>query len=281
MTLTTTTANATNSAANRQNVSQVAKALGKGEASIRRWIQQFGIPTIEEGGQNLLNPEMVQVLRQIKELRDQKLRSEDIELNVSDAIQNERERLNIDEPLRDESSGIARRMVDDLSQALAEHHEILAHSVNHAVQEASRMADRYADSQRELGRMEAMMQAMQYQLQEAQQQARLLPEKAQALQDRELEARLLQQKLEMEQQQLEASEEARDQLEEALERKDKEIARVQAEKQTLEQTVKELNAQIQELKAQVSQQQEELEARDNLLESERSKSWWDKLTKKT
>lgn len=265
--------NATNPMTNRQNVSQVAKALGKGEASIRRWIQQFNIPTIEEGGQNLLTPEMVQVLQQIKELREQKLRAEDIELNVTEAIRSEREKLNFDEEPRDESSGIARRMVDDLSQALAEHHEILAHSVNNAVQEASRMADRYAESQRELGRMEAMMQAMQYQLQEAQQQARLLPEKAQALQDRELEARLLQQQLDMEQRQLEASEEARDDLETALERQSQELKAALAEKQALEQTVLELKAQLQ-------RQQEELEARDALLESERSKSWWDKLTKK-
>lgn len=279
--------NPTNASTNRQNVSQVAKALGKGEASIRRWIQQFSIPTIEEGGQNLLTPEMVQVLRQIKDLREQKLRSEDIELNVNEAIQNERERLNIDEPLPDESSGIARRMVDDLSQALAEHHEILAHSVNNAVQEASRMADRYAESQRELGRMEAMMQAMQYQLQEAQQQARLLPEKAQALQDRELETRLLlqkleheQQKREHEQQQLEASEEARDQLEESLEKQDSAIKRLQAENQNLEQTVKDLKTRLEELQTQVRRQQEEIEAKDALLESEKSKTWWNKLTKK-
>jgi len=272
--------NSTGASTNRQNVSQVAKALGKGEASIRRWIQQFGIPTIEEGGQNLLTPDMVQVLRQIKELREQKLRSEDIELNVTDAIQNEREKLNIDEPLPDESSGIARRMVDDLSNALAEHSEILAHSVNNAVQEASRMADRYAESQRELGRMEAMMQAMQYQLQEAQQQARLLPEKAQALQDRELESRLLQHKLELEQQQLEASEEARDLLEENLEKKENVLSRLQAENQTLEQTVKDLKTQLEELTAQVKRQQEEIEARDALLEAEKSKTWWNKLTKK-
>ena len=191
--------NATNTTTNRQNVSQVAKLLGKGEASIRRWIQQFGIPTIEEGGQNLLTQDMVQVLQQIKELRDQKLRSEDIELNVMDAILEARDRLNVDEPTRDESSLSTRRMVDELTQAMAEHHEILAQSVTGAVQEATRMADRFAESQRELGRMEAMMQAMQYQLQEAQQQARLLPEKAQALQDRELETRLLEQKLEQEQ----------------------------------------------------------------------------------
>ena len=265
--------NVTNSTTNRLNVSQVAKALGKGEASIRRWIQQFGIPTIEEGGQNLLSPEMFLVIKQIKELREQKLRSEDIELNVVDAIRDERERLNVDEPVRDDSSATARRMVEDLTNALAEHHEMLAQSVTGAVQEASRMADRYAESQRELGRMEAMMQAMQYQLQEAQTQARLLPEKAQALQARELEARLLAQKRELEQQQLEASEEARDNLEEAVDRQAKEMARLLQEKQSLEQTVI-------ELKAQVQRQQEEIEAKDALLMSERSKSWWDRLTKK-
>ncbi len=266
--------NATNTMTNRQNVSQVAKLLGKGEASIRRWIQQFGIPTVEEGGQNLLTPEMVVVLQQIKELREQKFRSEDIELNVMDAILEERDRLNVDEPRRDESSLSTRRMVDELTQAMAEHHEILAQSVTGAVQEATRMADRFAESQRELGRMEAMMQAMQYQLQDAQQQARLLPEKAQALQDRELEARLLEQKLEREQEQLEASELARDQLEANIAKQQTEIDSLKTDKASLEQTVAVLNAKLARLEQEAQLQAEALHA-------ERSKSWWDKLTKKT
>ncbi|PKL76225.1 MAG: hypothetical protein CVV27_11350 [Candidatus Melainabacteria bacterium HGW-Melainabacteria-1] len=258
----------------RQNVSQVAKALGKGEASIRRWIQQFNIPTIEEGGQNLLSQEMVQVLLQIKELRDQKLRSEDIELNVSEAIHLERQRLNVGEASRDESSGMARRMLEDLTSAMAEHHEILAQSVSGAVHEAARMADRYAESQRELGRMEAMMQALQYQLQEAQQQARLLPEKAQALQDRELEARLLAQKLASEIEQRAAREQAQESLEAQLQRQQVEIEALRAEKTSLAQSLSESQVQLE----QTQLANTELEA---LLESERARTWWTKLTGKT
>lgn len=272
--------NALNVTTNRQNVSQVAKTLGKGEASIRRWIQQFNIPTIEEGGQNLLSPEMVQVLQQIKELREQKLRSEDIELNVYPAIRQERERLKVGEPVRDESSVTARRIVEELSSAMAEHNEALAQSVTGAVQEASRMADRYAESQRELGRMEAMMQAMQYQLQEAQQQARLLPEKAQALQDRELESRLLAQQLEQAKQQAVATEQARESLEDTLARQARELEALRADKASLEQNVKELKQSVKELKANLAQQEEESSALEEQLQAERTKTWWTKLTKK-
>lgn len=249
----------------RQNVSQVAKHLGRGEASVRRWIQQFGIPTIEEGGQNLLSYEMVQVLQQIKELRDQKLRSEDIELNVTEAIREEKNRLGADSSPRGESSKETRRMVEELSQALAEHHEILAQSVTGAVQEATRMADRYADSQRELGRMEAMMQALQFQLQEAQQQARLLPEKAQALQARELESKLLVQKLELEAQQRSASEQAQKGLEARLESQQQELESLRQAKAELEEKLKDA--------------QEQLKAKEAELEQERNKTWWNKLTK--
>ncbi len=249
----------------RQNVSQVAKHLGRGEASVRRWIQQFGIPTIEEGGQNLLSQDMVQVLQQIRDLREQKLRAEDIELNVTDAIRQERHKLSADESQRNESPGTARRIVEELTEALAHHQEALAQSVTGAVQEASRMADRYAESQRELGRMEAMMQAMQFQLQEAQQQARLLPEKAQALQARELESKMLAQKLDQEKQQRVDVEKKQEKLEDTVTRQRNEIESLVQEKQKLEQKLQELSHQ--------------LEQKENELEQEQAKSWWNKLTK--
>lgn len=252
----------------RLNVSQAAKTLGKGEASVRRWIQQFGIPTSTEGGQNLLSTEMMQVLSQIKELREQKMRSEDIELNVSAAIQKERERLNADESVPNGSPQNERRMIAELTEALAEHNEALAQSVNSAVQQASKMADRYAESQRELGRMEAMMQAMQYQLQEAEQKARLLPEKAQALQEREREAERLNEKLKQTHRELKSVEAEQSDLKHLLQ--NEQTARQKSEKEYLEK-IAALEAELEEHKKQNQNLQAELE-------QERKRSWWNKLT---
>lgn len=259
----------------RLNVSQAAKLLGKGEASIRRWIQQFGIPTSNEGGQNLLSSEMVDVLRQIKELRAQKLRAEDIELNVEDAIRDEQQKLNQDHsPGRnDEASDIARQMVADLTDAMAEHNDAIAQSIKSAVQQSAKMADRYAESQRELGRMEAMLQGLQFQLQEAEKQARLLPEKAQALQEREEQTKALNDQLGQTEKKLEKIKEEQANLSQQLEDERKTKSELSNEKRELRNLVEQLKHELKEVQGENQQLTAELE-------QERSKSWWNKLTQK-
>lgn len=261
----------TSSSNQKLNVSQAAKLLGKGEASVRRWIQQFGIPTTTEGGQNLLSSDMLQVLTQIKELRARKMRSEDIELNVSDAIQEEQELLDhVTQQRSDGSSGIERRMISELTEALAEHNEALARSVGSAVQQASKMADRYAESQRELGRMEAMMQAMQYQLQEAEQKARLLPEKAQALQEQERQARQLTERLDKTRQELRSFESEHKDLSRKLKQE-------QNERLKLEQEKKELQEKLEQLENNLNEKENINQNLSLELEQEKKKSWWDKF----
>jgi len=250
----------------RINVSQAARQLGKGEASIRRWIQQFSIPTSVEGGQNMLSADMLDVLAQIKALREQNLRAEDIELNIAEAIQNERQQQNMEPPGAQQASApdFARQMMADLTEALTEHNEALAQSVSSAVQQATRMADRYAESQRELGRMEAMLQGIQYQLKEAEQKARLLPEKAQALQEREREARQLNEKLSH-------TEQSREALQQTLSQSQAECLELKREKT-------DLLTEVAALKAQLAEKESENQALQAELTAERNRGWWDKLT---
>ena len=99
----------------------------------------------------------------------------------------------------------------------------------------------------------------------AQQQARLLPEKAQALQARELESKMLAQKLDQEKQQRVDVEKKQEKLEDKVARQAKEIESLVQEKQKLEQKLQELSHQ--------------LEQKENELEQEQAKSWWNKLTK--
>lgn len=269
--MSSTVSTSTHSPDQRLNVSQTAKLLDKGEASIRRWIQQFGVPTSTEGGQNLLSSDMVQVLSQIKELRARKMRSEDIELNVAEAIRQERERLNVSEQSqRDEPSRSERRMISELTEALAEHNEALARSVGSAVQQASKMADRYAESQRELGRMEAMMQAMQYQLQEAEQKALLLPEKALALQEQERQARQLNERLDKTRRELKTIESGHETLSQKLKQEQNERLKLEKEKA-------ELLDKLALVENTLTEKEKENQNLSLELDQEKKKSWWDKF----
>ena len=250
------------------NVSQAARLLGKGEASIRRWIQQFSIPTSVESGQNMLSPNMVGVLQQIKALREQNLRAEDIELNIADALEAERQLLQQEAPATgqaESSSEVARQMMAELTDALTEHNEALAQSVHAAVQQASRMADRYAESQRELGRMEAMLQGIQYQLREAEQKARLLPEKAEALQAREREAQDLHARLQ--------------QAEREQEKLNDDLRRERESLQELRAAHESLNNKLENVQDTLDKTQAENQSLREALNQERGRSWWDKLTK--
>lgn len=251
---------------NRYNGLTVAKMIGVGESTIRRWTADFNIPFAEIGGQRLYNDQAVEVMRQIQALRDQKVNAEDIKLNIAKGLEAAGGGETSQAQKPDESPGETRRMLEELRSDLKAHSQQIAESLNAAVSESGRMADRYAESQREIGRIEALLQMTDRQLQEAKQAAKLLPEKAAALQAQEARA----QKLESDVSGL-AGELAGVKSALALEQSaHADTKRLLNDSQA---TAEGLRAQNEALQAQVKELQQ-------ALEQEQARPWWQKITKK-
>lgn len=172
----------------RRNFSQAAAALGRDERTIRRWVEDFGIPYKVESGVNTLSPEMFAVLEQIKAFRDMKLDQGSIKMNIREALEQE--------PGFESGAGKraewkapdVRLIGAELRAELQGHSDSLAESINQAHKQTRELTQQLFEAGKQIGEQQAQLSLMGQALQEARQQAKLLPEKAESLRAAEQKA---------------------------------------------------------------------------------------------
>jgi len=259
------------------NIVQMADKVGIKEATVRKYASEFSIPSFKRpSGERHFSAALVPVFRQIKALREGGMGAEEIRSNIAETLAQEAEKLAV----LPEAQGvdvelIVDRVAERMRGEIQKHDQALLRSL---IEERDREAGALRE---ELGRAKALIEIAQAQLGEAQQQARLLPEKAQSLEAAERKAWQAEQIAERAHEREQAAGAEALKLAGELEQARDQIRALEAEAKVSAGQITDLQAQAAAQAGQIRELQQLLQAEREALARERGRSWWAKLTQKT
>lgn len=283
---------------------QIAERVGITEGGIRKYAKEFDVPSWKTPtGQRHYSIEMIPVFQQIRSMREQGVSSDNIKLNVSDALNAERDRIRgRPEGYGIDSKTLVYEVVEQMQGEIQDSGQALLNQV------LVRLTDEYGRLREDLGASNALLQVTRMQLEEAQQKVQLLPAQAESLlqeqnkvRQAEDEARWLQNQQASLASELESAQSQIQELNQAQQGTQKELAQAELARQAAElerkhteQLVADLRQQLDQAQANERAQAEELsqakirigtlerelETEREALATERRKTWLDKLTKK-
>lgn len=248
---------------------QISKIIGVDESTIRKWCKdRFDLPYNKIDGQVRHSPKMIPVFQQIKSMIAGEFSTEDILLNISDAVSEVRTEHAENTPQGVDLDAVVSAVIDRIGPSLASDRDLMANAV------VENMTSKYGQLSKALGKAEAVIELQQRQLTEQDHQIKLLPEKA-ASQASDLQAKLDQaqaENLELKERSLK--------LELANEGLKKDLDRCKKNSENARVAEAERNGQLSEAHAKIAHLESDLSVLENELSAERSKTIWQKMTKK-
>lgn len=272
--------NELNDPAETFNNSSLARLLGVSEGTIRQWTEKHGVPSRKVGTERVFSAAMKDVFLQIQEFRKIKASPETIALNISEQLRLEEDRIRDESPdmtgkYDSDSFGYEsglKRIREDLGTEIAQHNLIVAEALSQnqaAMTDLKDLAEKYGQAMMKLGQLQADNTHLLKALESERQKTLLLPA-PEDLRQAQTEKDHLAKALEAEKEQRRAAESVAKKIEHDSVRLEESLARVQEEARKADTRAAELQAE----KDQLLERQGEI---SQALESEKKKTWLQKL----
>lgn len=255
--------------------SEIVRELGVAEGTIRKYEDRFGVPSWKQEGKCYYSAESLKIFRQIQALYAEGLDKESIAATIGPALEAERERI----ATRPQEAGID---LDGLRNELVRvlKHDIQDHEKSVVDRILAGITQEYGSTREQLGEYKAQVQYLASRLAEVEQQTKLLPAQAESLRDAqertrwaEEEARRAQHQQSTLTESLEAAQNRIRELERTEQALQLQLAQAELAMKHAEEQASDLHVQLVEAKGRIGLLEQEIE-------TERRKTWLDKLTKK-